>query len=326
MREGKFIDKNKERWQSYMDDAEDADELADRFSNLIDDLGYAKTFYPKSKTTTFINALSAKMFRNIYYKQKKEQGRMLRFFKYELPLTFRKYHKVFLFTLIFFSLVVFIGVMSSMKDYDFIRSVLGDGYVDMTEENINKGDPFGVYKDENSWEMFIRIAFNNIRVALLCMVMGLLAGVGSLYMLFENGLMLGSFQYMFFAKGLGWQSILVVWIHGTIEIASIVIAGTAGLILGRGFLFPGSFTRIESFKRAGLDAARIAVGLIPFFIIAAFLEGYVTRLTNMPIILSVFILFASACLITWYFVLYPMLLHRSGFSFEQNKLKFPTEK
>jgi uncharacterized membrane protein SpoIIM required for sporulation len=323
MREGKFIDQNKERWQSYMDDAQDADELADRFSNLIDDLGYAKTFYPKSKTTLFINALSAKMFRNIYYKQKKEQGRMARFFKYELPLTFRKYHKVFLFTLLFFSFIVFIGVISSMKDYNFIRSVLGDGYVNMTEENINKGDPFGVYKDSNSWEMFVRIAFNNIRVALLCMLMGLLAGVGSLYMLFENGLMLGSFQYMFFAKGLGWQSILVVWIHGTIEISSIVIAGTAGLILGRGFLFPGSYTRLESFKQAGLDAARIAVGLVPFFIIAAFLEGYITRLTNMPILLSIFILIASACLIIWYFVLYPILLERVGFSFYKNELKFP---
>ena len=323
MREGKFIDKNKDRWQSYTQEPADADELADRFAHLVDDLGYAKTFYPRSKTTKFINALSAKMFRSIYHKQRSEEGRILRFFKYDLPLSFRKYHSVLLFTFLFFFLCVLVGVLSSMNDYNFIRSVLGDSYVNMTERNINRGDPFGVYKSQDSWNMFFYIAFNNINVALRCVVYGLLAGVGTLYMLFENGIMLGSFQYMFFAKGLGWQSIMVIWIHGTIEIASIVIAGAAGIILGRGFLFPGTYTRIISLKKAGLDAARICVGLIPFFIIAAFLESYVTRLTGMPIIVSALILLLSLVLILWYFVYYPIQLAKRGFVFEDSKLQRP---
>lgn len=323
MREGKFIDKNKVRWESYLHDTQDVDELADQFSNLIDDLSYAKTFYPNSKTTQFINALSAKLFQHVYQKEKKKEGNMIRFFKYELPLSFKKYHPLLLFTLCFFCFCILIGILSSMKDYDFIRSILGDNYVSMTEDNINKGDPFGVYKDANAWEMFLRIAFNNIRVALMCIVMGLLAGIGSLYMLFENGLMLGCFQYLFFAKGLGWASVLVIWIHGTIEISSIVIAGSAGLILGRAFLFPGTYTRLESLKRGGLDAARISVGLIPFFLIAAFLESYITRLTHMPIIISILILTLSLLLILGYFIFYPILLDRNGFSFENNELQYP---
>jgi len=326
MREGKFIDKNKDRWMRYSTPAEDADELADRFTNLIDDLSYSKTFYPRSKTTKFINALSAKLFRSIYLNEKKGSGRTLTFFKYELPLVFRAYHAELLFTFVFFSLCVLISILSCLDSYDFVRSILGDRYVDMTEENINKGDPFGVYKDENSWLMFLQIAFNNINVSFMAIVLGLLGGVGTLYILFQNGIMLGSFHFMFFKKGLGMASILVVWIHGTIEISSIVIAGAAGIILGKGFLFPRTYTRKESLIRAAKDAAKIAIGLIPFFLMAAFLESYITRFTSMPIIVSVFILFSSAALIIWYFIIYPRLLYRNGFRFTNGEIQYPDQK
>lgn len=323
MREGKFIDQNKDRWEEYSKPTQDADELAERFTNLVDDLGHAKTFYPKSKTTKFINALSAQMFRTIYLNEKKGQGRTAEFFKYELPLLFKRYHPELLFTFVFFTLCVFISVLSCMNNYDFVRSILGDSYVDMTEENINKGDPFGVYKDKNAWTMFLKIAYNNINVSFMAIVFGFLAGIGTLYILFENGLMLGSFHYMFFKKGMGAASILVVWVHGTIEISSIVIAGTAGIILGKGFLFPGTYSRKQSLIRAGQNAAKIAIGLIPFFLIAAFLESYITRFTSMPIFASLLILALSAGLIIWYFIIYPRLLYRNGFRYVEGKLQFP---
>ncbi len=326
MREGKFIDQNKDRWLRYETPTEDADELADRFTNLVDDLGYSKTFYPRSKTTKFINALSAKMFRTIYLNEKKGKGRTLEFFKYELPLIFKRYHLELLFTFVFFTMCIAIAVLTCMDSYDFVRAVMGNQYVDMTEENINKGDPFGVYKDENAWKMFLQIAFNNINVSFMAIVFGVLGGVGTLYILFQNGIMLGSFHYMFFKKGLGMASILVVWIHGTIEISSIVIAGTAGIILGKGFLFPGTYSRKESLVRAGQDAAKIAIGLVPFFILAAFLESYITRYTSMPIFVSIIILILSASLIIWYFIVYPRLLYRNGFRFHDGKLHYPEEK
>ena len=212
-----------------------------------------------------------------------------------------------------------------MHDQTFIRSILGDSYVDMTEENINKGDPFGVYKDGNEFGMFINIAANNIRVSLMTFIFGLFAGIGSLYLLFSNGLMLGTFQYMFFAKGLGWKSVLVIWIHGTLEISAIVIAGTAGMILGNSFLFPGTFSRIESLKNGAKDAVKVVIGLIPFFLLAAFFEGFVTRHTEMPVWLSSIILVLSASIIIWYFTIYPLLLKRSGLKVIKGKIIFPTD-
>lgn len=115
----------------------------------------------------------------------------------------------------------------------------------------------------------------------------------------------------------------MIWIHGTIEISSIVIAGTAGFILAHGILFPGTYKRIDSFKRAAKDAAKVLICLIPFFIIAAFLESYITHLMSrtfdktvnagMPIWLSILILALSLLLIVWYFIIWPVKLHRRGF-------------
>ena len=323
MREGKFIDQHVERWKSYLETTENPDEQADRFVHLIDDLSYAKTFYPQSKTTKFINGLAAKQFQHLYQHKKQNYSRLYTFWKYELPLLFGKYHRIYLFTFSFFLLCVVMGVVANILDQNFVRSILGDVYVDMTEENITKGDPFGVYKERNEFGMFIAIAANNIRVSLMVFAMGLLACVGTLYMLFQNGIMLGCFQQLFFAKGLGWQSVLVIWIHGTLEISAIVIAGTAGMILGISFLFPGTFSRMASLKRGAKDAVKIIFGLIPFFLLAAFFEGFVTRHTEMPIWLSSAILLLSAAFIIFYFIYYPIALKRSGLQVIDGKIILP---
>jgi len=158
--------------------------------------------------------------------------------------------------------------------------------------------------------MFVQIAFNNIRVAFYTFVLGITLGVGSVYMLFKNGLMLGVFEYLFFHHGLGLQSILVIFIHGTLEISAVVIAGASGLVIGNSILFPGTYTRLESLMRGGKDAVKIIVTLIPVFIIAAIFESYVTRHTGMPLWLSVSILSASLAFIVWYFIYFPIVVNK----------------
>lgn len=323
MREAMFIKKNAEKWKAYQHEASaDPDETGERFITLIDDLAYAKTFYPKSKVTRWINGITASIYQNIYTNRKEKYSRIFDFWKFELPMLFKRYHPVFLFTTILFILFVSIGCFSAKQNPEFIRGILGNEYVDMTEDNIAKGDPFGVYKDDNQFSMFMRIAFNNIRVAFTTFLGGFTLGIFTLRILWSNGLMLGSFQYLFFANGLGIKSVLVIWIHGTIEIWSIVIAATAGFILGNGILFPGTFSRLQSFKRAAKDAAKILISLIPFFIIAAFLESYITHLMSrtydrsgagMPVWLSVAILIISFAFIIWYYVIWPIQLHRKGY-------------
>jgi uncharacterized membrane protein SpoIIM required for sporulation len=324
MREAMFIKKNAEKWKEYQHSTTDnPDETAERFVTLIDDLSYAKTFYPRSKVTRWINGIAANIYQSIYQNKKEKYSRVFQFWKFELPLLFKKYHRIFLFTVTCFLLFVAIGVFSSMYNENFIRGILGDNYVDMTEENIAKGDPFGVYKDDNPFTMFVRIGFNNIKVAFLTFIGGFTLGFFTIKIMWDNGLMLGAFQTIFFTKGLGIKSIMVIWIHGTLEISAIVIAATAGLILANGILFPGTYSRMHSFRQGAKDAAKVLICLVPIFILAAFFESYVTHLMSqtfdkennegLPVWASVLILTASLSFIIWYFVILPIRLHKKGY-------------
>ncbi|HEU4607961.1 MAG TPA: stage II sporulation protein M, partial [Chitinophagaceae bacterium] len=249
MREGQFIKQNKERWDSYLEETEDPDEMAKRFTYLVDDLGYAKTHYPFSKIVKYINGIAAGIYLSIYKNKKEKSNRLVTYFKTELPLILYRNRRVLRFAFFFFIAFVAMGAFSSWQDPSFVRGILGDDYVNKTEENIARGDPFGVYKNENELVMFLMIAWNNIQVTMLCFTFGLLFSVGTLYILFKNGLMLGAFEQMFFAHNLGIRSILVIFIHGTLEISAIILAGGAGMIMGNSILFPRTYSRIDSFKR-----------------------------------------------------------------------------
>ncbi len=247
MREGQFIKRNKARWDSYQQETEDPDEMAKRFTYLVDDLAYAKTNYPFSKIVKYINGLAATIYLSIYRNKKEKSNRLARFFKTELPLILYSNRRVLLFAFLFFVTFMAIGIFCS---------------------------------------------------------------VGTLWMLFNNGLMVGVFEQMFFAHDLGPESILVVFIHGTLELSSIVIAGGAGMIMGNAILFPKTYSRIESLKRGAKDGIKIIISLVPIFIVAAFFEGYVTRHTEMPLIMSIGILLLSLSFIVWYFVLYPRMVYQ----------------
>jgi uncharacterized membrane protein SpoIIM required for sporulation len=311
VREGLFIKKNIDKWKQYQyHPATDPDEMASQFTELVNDLGYAKTFYPQSKVTQYLNGLASRIYLGIYRNKKEESSRIVRFWKIELPLVVRKYHREILYSFIIFTLFAVMAAFSAAHDETFVRGVLSDQYVDMTEENISKGDPFGVYKQDDPLSMFLYIVVNNVKVAFMIFVAGFVVSIGTIWLLFNNGVMVGAFQYYFFSKGLGWKSILVIWLHGTLEISSFIIAGAAGLVLGNSILFPGTHQRGYALRRGAKDGLKLMIGLVPVFAMAAFLEGFVTRYASMPIWLSLLILIGSLSFIIWYFVVYPIRLEK----------------
>jgi uncharacterized membrane protein SpoIIM required for sporulation len=313
VREGLFIKKNIDKWKQYQyEPATDPDEMAGQFTDLVNDLGYSKTFYPHSKVTNYLNGLASRIYLGIYRNKKEDTSRIVRFWKSELPAVVRRYHREILYSFVIFTLFALMAAFSAAHDESFVRGVLGDRYVDMTEDNIAKGDPFGVYKRDDQLSMFLYIATNNIQVSFVIFIAGFVLSIGTIWQLFQNGVMIGAFQYYFFAKGLGLQSVLVIWIHGTLEISSVIIAGAAGLVLGNSILFPGTHRRIDSLKRGGKDGLKLMIGLVPVFLVAAFLEGFVTRYSRMPIALSISILAASLFFVIWYFVVYPIQLEKKS--------------
>lgn len=311
MREALFVKQNSEKWKRYEQMRTDnSDELAERFIDITNDLAYANTFYPKSKTTVYLNGLAAVLHQSIYKNKKEDSNRFITFWKTELPVLFYTYRKQLLYSLLFFLLSASIGALSAKYDDSFVRLILGDGYVNMTNENIAKGDPFGVYKRQGEVEMFLMIAANNTYVSLLMFVSGIFLSIGPVFFMLRNGVMIGAFEYYFFSKGLGAESVLTIWIHGTLEISAIIIAGAAGLVLGHGLLFPKTYTRFQAFKNSAKDGTKIALGLIPIILVAAFFEGFITRHTEMPLLLSISILAGSLFFIIWYVILYPSKLHK----------------
>lgn len=311
MREGLFIKKNKARWEQIQDGAvTDPDEQARSFTQLVDDLAYAKTFYPSSRVTQYINSLASGIFLGIYKSRRGDSGRLARFWKHDVPATVYRHRLTLLFSLFVFALFFTVGFFSAQQEPSFVREILGDDYVDMTERNIEDGNPFGVYGSENSLFMFVRIMLNNISVAFTSFFQGILLGIPSMNILMRNSIMIGVFEEMFFARGLGAQSITAVLIHGLLEITALVMACGAGLIMGKSILFPGTLKRLDAFRNGARDGLRLIVALVPVFIVAALLESYVTRHYKMPLVISISILAASLAFVLWYFVWCPIKVGR----------------
>ena len=311
MREALFIKKNKDRWLKNQHlPSDDADEMAKDFTQLVDDLAYAKTFYPSSKVTQYINTQASAIYLSIYKNRKEESNRLVTFWKYDLPLTIRKHHKTIFFSFCVFLIFFAIGFFSSMQDEDIARSFFGEAYVEQTVNNIEKGNPFGIYESGNPVLSWIWIMIHNIRVSLVMFTAGIFGGIPSLYLLGYNGAMVGVFDQFFAARGLGVDFFLVVFIHGTLELTAIVVAGAAGIVLGKSFLFPGTISRLQAFKNGAKDGVKIMIGLMPVFALAAFFEGLITRLYNDVSILTTIIVSLSVLFVIWYFIIYPIRLAR----------------
>lgn len=316
MREVAFIKQNKEKWLNFEKaifgkTLKNPDELASLYIHLVNDLSYAQTYYPKSKTILYLNNLAARAFQKIYTTKREEKNRVVHFWKTEVPQVVYEYRRYVLYSFILFISFVTIGALSAAYDDSFVRLILSDNYVNKTLENIEAGDPVAVYKSGSNWGSFIGITLNNLYVGIKAFIYGVFGGLGTALVMLYNGIMVGAFQYFFYKEGVLWESVRGIWIHGSMEIFAIVIEGAAGLILGASILFPKTFSRLTSFKMGVKNGVKILISTFPFTIAAGFLEGFVTRYSNiMPNWLSVGIILTTLGLISFYYLVYPFIVNQ----------------
>lgn len=310
MKEVSFIRQNIEKWRQTEDVVEEIasvspDALADAYVETTSDLAFAQSHYPQSRITAYLNNLASALHNELYRSRREQWSRIVTFWKYEVPETMRQERRALLVSFLIFAVSTLIGVVSQLGDADFCRLILGDRYVDMTLSNIAKGNPMGVYGSDSESNLFLHITLNNVWVSFYVFALGILTTFGTGWALFGNGVMLGSFQTFFFQHGLGVESMLAVWLHGTFEISAIIVAGAAGVALGNGWLFPGTLTRLESFRRGARRALKIVVGTVPIFVVAAFIEGFFTRHTEWPDALRLGIILASLAFVIFYYIYLP---------------------
>ncbi len=317
MKETRFIAQNKEKWQDsenlLREREKDPEKLSNLFTQVIDDLSYARTYYPNRSVRLYLNSIARAYFSLIYGHQRNKKNSFAYFWLDELPQIVYMSRKPLLLSLIVFCLAIGIGIFSSMKDPAFSSAILGDRYVEMTKANIEKGDPMAGYKEAHEVEMFLGITLNNLMVAFRTYVFGIFLSIGTLAILLFNGVMVGCFQFFFIERGLFVESALTIWLHGALEIPMIVLAGGAGLTLGSGLLFPGGYSRLQAFQLSAIRSLKLMLGITPIIVMAAVIESFVTRYTEIPDVIRLLLILMSVTFVVGYFVVYPWRRSRRGF-------------
>jgi uncharacterized membrane protein SpoIIM required for sporulation len=317
MKEITFLRQNADKWEKYeqalkKDKTQEPAQLTEMFIEITDDLSFANTNYEQTQTKAYVNSLASRI-HQLVYKNKKESGnRFVQFYKHELPLIFAKHQKELFYSFLITAIATLVGVLSQIYDDSFVRLILGDTYVDSTIERIKAGNPIGIYGEGNQFYMFVAITINNIKVSFIAFIFGLATAFGTGLVLIQNGIMLGSFFAMFYQYNVLDKAVKVVWINGALEISAIVIAGCAGIILGNSYIFTKTHKRMFSFAKGVKNGLKIVIGLVPVFIMAGFLESFVTRYTEMHIALSLLIISLSFLFIISYFILLPQLLKKKN--------------
>ena len=317
MTEIQFIRQNKDKWTALQELCKspsdyEPDELASAYGELTTDLAYAQTHFAQAPITVYLNDMTSSLHMQIYRKRPFSWRHVARFMTYDVPLSLYKCRRALLVAFVVFAVGAVLGAISQVVDPRFARTVMGDFYMNMTEENIRQGTPMAVYDQMSPPDMFLGITFNNVFVSLLTYVCGLFTVFGTGAMLLSNAVMLGCFQTYFVQHGLGWESALAIWLHGTLEISMIILSGAAGFKLGMGWLYPGTLPRMQAFQQSAKSSLRVVLATVPLLAVAAFIESFFARHVEWPDHIRLMVILLSLAFVVWYVLLFPAKLHRAG--------------
>jgi uncharacterized membrane protein SpoIIM required for sporulation len=218
----------------------------------------------------YLNQLLGRAHNAIYSGQKKTAGGVWQFYRREYPRIFRRFLPYTAVATAIFALGALAGTFFSLSDPDYARDFVGPQMMASIEHHEMWTTGVLSIKPRAS----SRIMTNNLSVSFVTFALGLTAGIGTLFELFFNGMMIGVIGV---ACGTHEMSIPLwsfVAPHGVLELPAIFIAGGAGLRLARALLFPGVLSRRDSLAVGGTEAVRLLVGVIPMLIVAGTIEAF----------------------------------------------------
>jgi uncharacterized membrane protein SpoIIM required for sporulation len=174
---------------------------------------------------------------------------------------------------VFFGAALF-GLAVAEVNPDGIVRLLPEGFLWVTEEQ-NTDTGLGIV-GLAGFSLFVMI--NNITVTIFAFLLGIAWGLGTFWSISYNGFILGALTSLAVAAGNGEVLVAAVVGHGILEISCIMVGGAAGFAMGRAVLAPGHLSRVESMRREGTEAFRLALGTAPWLVLAGFVEGYLSRI------------------------------------------------
>lgn len=291
MKEEKFISSNSHLWKeleafstkidkkgiSHLS-SEEVRRFLHVFRQCSHHLAYSRTHYSGSNTSLYLNSLLSKCHSHVYAVKKVSPGYPLKYIGIIFPKLLRKFKWYVLASFAFFLLGAIVSFISVFYDTSnatlFLPSSVLSGAKSSGSHASNWNYPL----------MSSTIMINNITVALRAFVFGITLGLGTIYVLFYNGLTLGALTALMYRNGdviRYWSLILP---HGIIELTAIFISGAAGLIIAKSILLPGIYSRKHSIVKGSKDAVSLIGGVIFLLVIAGTIEGFFTPLNISPIV------------------------------------------
>jgi uncharacterized membrane protein SpoIIM required for sporulation len=282
-------------------------ELALLYRQSASDLATVREDPASKQLAVYLNQLLGRAHNLIYMGRRANRSGIWTFSKDIYPAVFRETFPDTFAAFVLFLAGAFAGVLMGMADPSFMRHFLGPQMVDSIERHEMWTHSIVTVKPLAS----SAILTNNISVAFSTFALGITAGIGTVWMMLLNGLMMGVVGVACWHEGMSLPLWSFVAAHGVLELPAIFIAGGAGIGIAKGLLFPGSLPRRESLVRAGGRSVRLVLGTIPILFVAGVVEGFVSP-TDLPYPLKFLLAGALATLLVLYLLRRPSDVAAAG--------------
>ena len=270
-------------------------ELALLYRQSASDLATVREDPASKQLAVYLNQLLGRAHNLIYMGRKASRRGIWTFYKDIYPQVFRQTFPDTLVAFVLFLAAGIAGFLMGLADPSFTRHFLGPQMIQTIERHEMWTHSIVTVKPLAS----SAIMTNNIFVAFSTFALGITAGIGTVWMMLLNGLMMGVVAVACWREGMSLPLWSFVAAHGVLELPAIFIAGGAGLGIAKGLLFPGSLPRRESLVRAGAQSVRLLLGTIPMLLVAGTVEGFVSP-TDLPASLKFLLAGALAVLLVLY--------------------------
>lgn len=189
------------------------------------------------------------------------------------PVAVRRHWRPMLLATLLFFVPFFLGLAAALADPHFAFRVVPEAMLRPLTESYQHGFAEGRASSEDTLMTGFYVN-NNVGIALRCFALGIFGGLGSAFMLVQNGLFTGAVLGYVGSQGAAVNIVTFIVGHGTFELGAIVIAGGAGLAMGWSVVAPGERTRLAALQHVARDVVVIVAGAAVMLFIAALIEGF----------------------------------------------------
>lgn len=280
---GAWLSERRERWQRLLGlirsrrqdlDLSQAREVLDGYGEVARDLSLARRQVPGTVLHRTAESLYRRLHDAIHRRPRNVLGSLLHLYATQLPAAVGRMRADIVVAVGLFLAAALAGYLMVLHHPDTGGWFLSEQMMRMVQQGrLWTDDLVNVMPSSVlAWE----ITTNNVSVAITAFALGMLFGLGTLYILSVNGLMLGAVLAYTQVFDMHLRLIRFIVPHGLVELSIIVLAAAAGLGLGRALARPGPGGRVEALRASAGDAGTLAAASVPFLIGSGLIEGYVS--------------------------------------------------